>query len=82
MNGDFAIIAEFLDRNGPEVLGRALATPPPALAEKLTRLARGEASQEERAALCEVLQRQPEYLRSLAAQVRNLRDRPADPDAE
>ena len=51
MSRDFAIIAEFLDRNGPEVLGRALAAPPPALVERLIRFARGEVSQEERVAL-------------------------------
>jgi hypothetical protein len=80
MNSDFAIIAEFLDRNGPEVLGRALATPPPALAERLVRFARGEVSQQERVALCEALQSQPEYLRALAMQVKSLREHSSDRD--
>lgn len=73
MNSDFAIIAEFLDRNGPEVLGRALAAPTPALAEQLARFSRGEVSPEERVALCELLRNQPEYLRVLADQVRSIR---------
>jgi anti-sigma factor RsiW len=74
MNGDFAIIGEFLDRIGPEVVGRALAAPPQGLAERLVRFARGEISPEERTALCEALQSQPEYLRTLAAQVKSLRE--------
>lgn len=74
MSRDFAIIAEFLDRNGPEVLGRAVAAPPDALIDRLTRFARGEVSQEERTALCEILQNHPEYLRTLASQVRRLHE--------
>ncbi len=81
MNSDFAIIAEFLDRNGPEVLGRALAEPPPALAEQLDRFSRGAVSQEERVAICETLRNQPEYLRVLANQVKNLRQRESDQDS-
>lgn len=82
MNSDFAIIAEFLDRNGPEVLGRALAAPPPALAEQLDRFSRGEVSADERVAICELLRNQPEYLRVLANQVKNLRAQPGDRDTD
>ena len=82
MNSDFAIIAEFLDRNGPEVLGRALATPPPALAEQLDRFSRGAVTPEERIAICEILRTQPEYLRVLAQQVKNLREPSDDRDAD
>jgi hypothetical protein len=61
------------------VVGRALAAPPPALAERLLRFARGEVSAQERAALCELLRDEPEYLRALATQVRSLREPRGEP---
>lgn len=82
MNSDFATIAEFLDRNGPEVLGRALPNPPPALGEQLDRFIRGELSPEERASICEVLRSQPEYLRLLAFRVKDRRQRSEDATSE
>lgn len=75
MNRAFAIIAEFLDRSGPEVLGRALAPPPAELADQLHRFARGTLTPEERYAVCETLFTTPEYLRLLAHQVKDRRER-------
>jgi len=83
MKDDFAIIAEFLERNGPEVLGRALPTPPPGLVELLERFSTGNVTPEERVAVCATLFESPVFLRLLGHQVKDLRERreSAVPDA-
>jgi anti-sigma factor RsiW len=75
MASDFTILHDFLERCGPEVSGRALPSPSPELAELLERFVRGQCSADDRSAVCELLQRQPEYLRELARRVMELRER-------
>ena len=70
MKNDFETLLEFLGRCGPEASGRECASPTPAEAEKLRRLATGVCEKKERAEIFAMLQHQPGLLRWLAEQVR------------
>ena len=73
MASDFSILSEFLERCGPEVSGLSLPTPAPELAAMFERFARGECSPEDRTQVCDLLQREPDYVRVLAQRVIDLR---------
>ena len=70
MKSDFAVLVEFLESLGPEVVGRHLPEPETSVAAQLERFARGECSAAERADLCEMLRLHPAWLRWLADRVK------------
>ena len=70
MNTDFKILIDFLDRFGPEATGRQLSEPNTDAAVQLTRFARGECTDTERAEICTMLQSHPAWVRWLADRVK------------
>ena len=70
MDTDFKILIDFLDRFGPEAAGRHLPEPSTDAAVKLERFARGDCTDGERAAVCNMLRIHPAWLRWLADRVR------------
>lgn len=81
VNPDFKILIEFLDRLGPEVSARQLSQPHSEEAAKLERFARGECTDAERAAVCNMLRLHPAWLRWLADRVKLSRPATSGPDA-
>ena len=76
VNTDIQTLLEFLDRFGPEVAGRG--EPPAPQSEvtlKLERFARGECTPDERAEVCELLRRHPDWLRWLGERVKTARSK-------
>lgn len=70
MNADLKILTDFLDHFGPEVTARQLSQPHEEAAVKLTRFARGECNDTERAEVCGMLRIHPAWLRWLADRVK------------
>lgn len=70
MNTDIDILLNFLDRTGPEVTARELTSPNAATTAALERFARGQCDPRERASMCETLQKNPSWIRIVAARVK------------
>ncbi len=74
MINEFEILAGFLDRTEPEVEGRALEQPPPAVQLELRQFARGELPEARRKKLLDQLARNQHWLSLLADEVKALRN--------
>ena len=74
VNDDFKILLEFFDGDAQEVAGRAAATIPAELREKIAKFASGKCTEEERVELKKLLQEQPEVIAALVAETRALRE--------
>jgi hypothetical protein len=75
MRKDARTIFKFLQRFEAEFIGHKGEPPPIEIREKLRQLARGEISGPERAALVDLLAAHPEWIPSLADDVKLLRKR-------
>jgi hypothetical protein len=73
VNDDFKILLEFLDSDVREVAGRAAATVPTELKEKIARFASGKCTEEERVEMKKLLHEQPHLLPALVAEAMALR---------
>jgi hypothetical protein len=73
VNDDFKILLEFLDRDGQEVAGRAAATIPAELKEKIARFASGKCTDDERVEMKKLLREQPDLIPTLVAETMALR---------
>lgn len=71
VSDDFECVLEFLQREQPEVLGRANI--PEATRQKLAKFAAGACSEDDREEVKRLLQTEPELLSALAEEVRSLR---------
>ena len=76
MNDDFKILLEFFDGDAQEVAGRAAATIPAELREKIARFASGKCTEEERVEVKKLLQEQPNLIPALVTETRALRESP------
>lgn len=76
MNDDFKILLEFFDGDAQEVAGRAAATIPTELREKISRFANGKCTEEERVEMKQLLQDQPHLISALVTETRALRQSP------
>ena len=74
MSNIFKTLAGFLDRTDPEVEGRELEQPPPAVQLKLRQLARGELPEAQRRDLFDQLERHRHWIPLLADEVKALRN--------
>lgn len=74
MNDDFKILLEFFDGDAQEVAGRAAATIPAELREKIAKFASGKCTEEERVEMKKLLQGQPELIAALVTETRALRE--------
>lgn len=73
MNDDFKILFELLEGPVQEVTGRAAATVPAELREKIARFAAGTCSEEEREQMKQLLRKQPDLIPVLVTEIRALR---------
>lgn len=73
MSNDFQKLTAFLERFEPEVIGHAAPPPDPESMRRLERLMSGLRAGPERLDTCELLRRNPTWLRWLAGQVRMAR---------
>ena len=76
MNDDFKILLEFFAGDAQEAAGRAAATIPAELREKIAKFASGKCTEEERAELKKLLQEQPNLIANLVSETRALRESP------
>lgn len=76
MNDDFKILLEFFDGDAQEVAGRAAATIPTELREKISRFANGKCTEAERVEMKQLLQEQPHLISALVTETRALRQSP------
>ena len=76
MNDDFKILLEFFDGDAQEVAGRAAATIPAELREKIAKFASGKSTEEERAEMKKLLQEQPNLIPALINETKALRESP------
>jgi hypothetical protein len=76
VNDDFKILLEFFDGDAQEVAGRAAATIPAELREKISRFANGNCTEEERVEMKQLLQEQPHLISALVTETRALRQSP------
>lgn len=74
MIDDFKILLEFFDGDAQEVAGRAAATIPAELREKIAKFASGKCTEEERIELKKLLQEQPGLIATLVTETRALRE--------
>ena len=72
MNDDFKLLFELLGEN-QEVAGRAAASVPADVREKIGRFAAGACSEEEREQMKKLLREQPDLIPLLVAEIRALR---------
>ena len=73
MNDEFQILFELLEGRAQEVTGRAAATVPAELREKVARFAAGTCSEEERDEMKKWLREKPDLIPLLVAETRALR---------
>ena len=73
MNDDFKILFEFLDGDAREVAGRAAATIPTELREKIAKFAGGKCTEEERDEMKRLLQEKPELIPALVSETKAIR---------
>ena len=76
MNDDFKILLEFFDGDAQEVAGRAAATIPAELRERIAEFASGKCTEEERVEMKKLLQEQPNLISALVTETRALRQSP------
>jgi hypothetical protein len=76
VNDDFKILLEFFDGDAQEVAGRAAATIPAELREKIAKFASGKCTEEERVEMKKLLQEQPGLIPTLVTETRALRESP------
>ena len=76
MNDDFKILLEFFDGDAQEVAGRAAATIPAELRERIAKFASGKCTEEERVEMKKLLQEQPNLISALVTETRALRQSP------
>jgi hypothetical protein len=76
VNDDFKILLEFFDGDAEEVVGRAAATIPAELREKIAKFASGKCTEEERIEVKKLLQEQPNLIPALVTETRALRESP------
>jgi hypothetical protein len=76
VNDDFKILLEFFAGDAREVAGRAAASIPAELREKMAKFASGKCTEEERAELKKLLQEQPNLIATLVTETRALRESP------
>jgi len=76
VNDDFKILLEFFDGDAEEVAGRAAATIPAELREKIAKFASGKSTEEERIEMKKLLQEQPNLIPALVTETRALRESP------
>ena len=76
MNDDFKILLEFFDGDAQEVAGRAAATIPTELREKIAKFATGKCTEEERVEMKKLLQEQPHLISALVTETTALRQSP------
>jgi hypothetical protein len=76
VNDDFKILLEFFDGDAQEVAGRAAATIPTELREKISMFANGKCTEEERVEMKQLLQEQPHLISALVTETRALRQSP------
>jgi hypothetical protein len=76
MPSPFEILAGFLEKFGDEVEGRESEQLPADVQGKLKELARGSLSESERSQLFTLLNQHPQWISSLAAEVKALRGTP------
>lgn len=76
MNDDFKILLEFFDGDVQEVVGRAAATIPTELREKMAKFASGKCTEEERVEMKKLLQEQPHLIPALVTEAKGLRQLP------
>jgi hypothetical protein len=74
VNDDFKILLEFFDGDAQEVTGRAAATIPAELREKIAKFASGKCTEEERVEMKKLLQEQPNLIANLVTETRALRE--------
>ncbi len=73
MSNDFQKLTAFLERFEPEVTGHAASSPDPESKRRIERLIEGLRAGPERLRTCELLRKNPTWLRWLAGQVRMAR---------
>ena len=73
MNDDFQTLFELLEDGAQEVSGRAAATVPSELREKIAKFASGTCKEEERDQMKQLLREQPELIPVLVTEIRALR---------
>jgi len=73
VNDDFHILFELLEGGAQEVSGRAAASVPPELREKMERFAAGACNEEEREQVKKLLREQPDLIPVLVTEIRSLR---------
>ena len=73
MNDDFKILLEFFAGDAPEVAGRAAATIPTELRDKIVKFASGKCTEEERVEMKKMLQEQPQLIPALVTEAKALR---------
>jgi hypothetical protein len=73
VNDDFQILFELLEGRAQEVTGRAAATVPSELREKIARFAAGTCSEEERDQMKKLLREKPDLIPVLVTEARALR---------
>ena len=76
MNDDFKILLEFFDGDAQEVAGRAAATIPHELQERIAKFATGKCTEEERIEMKKLLQERPHLIPALVTETRALRQSP------
>ena len=76
MNDDFKILLEFFAGDASEVAGRAEATIPTELREKIAKFARGKCTEEERVEMKKLLQEKPDLIPTLVTETKALRQAP------
>ena len=74
MPNTFEILSGFLSRFGDEVEGRESSAPPPEVGAQLHRFARGQLPASEQVELIRLLNDHPDWVVSLAAEVKAQRD--------
>ncbi len=78
MPNTFEILSGFLKRYGDEVEGREISAPTPEIAAGLQKFARGQLTGPEQAELIRELNDQPDWIASLALEVKALRNPAGD----
>ncbi|MDP9003692.1 MAG: hypothetical protein M3N12_02760 [Verrucomicrobiota bacterium] len=73
MNDDFKILFELLDGGVHEVAGRAVATVPTELRDRIAKFAAGQSSEEEREKIKKLLREQPDLIPLLVSEIHALR---------
>lgn len=77
-NNEFKILAEFLERFAPEVVGHCADEPPPEMRERLDRFIAGQCNEAEIEAVCVVLRTRPEWTNWVSGRVKSQRSADAD----